>query len=107
VDLVPLTRDGTMAGALHPVAVASPIYGMTLASVPNGDAILFWDELTPTNDFNFFVQAIAPDGMPRALATLFRTTHDSSSVLVVVAPQGDRALVVLEGGFAVPLECAG
>jgi hypothetical protein len=107
VNLVPLTRDGTIAGALRPVPVAGPLYGMTLASVPNGDAILFWDEATPTNDFKLFVQAIAPDGVPRAPATLVRTTRSSSGVFVVVAPQGDRALVVFEGGLALPLECAG
>jgi len=105
VDLAPLTRNGVMAGALQSVPLAGPLYGLSLVSVPNGDAMLFWTENTRANDFNLFVQAIAPDGTPRAPARLFRTTRSTSVVRVVVAPEGDRALVVLEGGLAVPLKC--
>lgn len=107
VNLVPLSRDGVAMGAPRSIAVGGSLYGMTLASVPNGDAILLWLELANPSGFKLFARAIAPDGTPRAPATLVRASSDQSRVYALVDPQGDRALLVFSDGGVrtLPLEC--
>ena len=104
---MPTDRDGAATGALHTIAVGGSLYGMTVVPVPNGDAMLLWLELAASNGFTLFAQAIAPDGTPRAPATLIRKSSDQSRIYAVVDPRGDRALLVFQDGGVrtLPLEC--
>jgi hypothetical protein len=107
VSLVPVTQDGAPSGPVQTEPAGGPLYGMTLASVPNGDAMVLSLVLNAANEFELYVQAAAPDGSARGAATLVRTSQEQSRVYAVVAPAGDRALLVFEDGGVrtLPLTC--
>jgi hypothetical protein len=107
VNLVPLDRNGTRTGPPQAHMTTGALYGMTIVPVPNGDALLLWLVLDADNGFSLFAQAVAPDGTARAPATLIRKSKDQSRVYAVVAPEGDRALLVLQDGGVrtVPIAC--
>jgi hypothetical protein len=107
VNLVPVTRDGAPSGPLQGPGRMGPLYGMTLASAPNGDAMLLSLVLDGTSDFDLYAQAVAADGTARGPATLIRTSQEQGRIYAIVAPAGDRALLVLEDGGVrtLPLMC--
>jgi hypothetical protein len=107
VALVPVTRNGEAFGPVQTQPATGPLYGMTLASVPNGDAMLLSLVLDAGDQFDLYAQAVAPDGSARSAATLIRTSQEQSRVYAVVAPAGDRALLVFEDGGVrtLPLTC--
>ncbi len=107
VSLVPVTRDGAPSGPVQTEPATGALYGMTLASVPNGDAMLLSLVLDGASEFDLYAQAVAPDGSARGTATLIRTSQEQSRIYAIVAPAGDRALLVFEDGGVrtLPLTC--
>jgi len=107
VHVVPMDRDGVRTGAEHLFAGGSPLYGATLTTTPTGDVLLTWVDLGSDSHFRLSAQALGPDGAAYDAPVLLRAQLPSDRVFPVVAPSGDRGVVVYadHGIRALPIGC--
>lgn len=116
--VVPLSSGGAPTAASQPLGVTGalgPIYGFSLDASPSGDAVMTWNELDDATDhYPFFLMELDAAGQPRGAPTALGVYEGLANVHVLVAADGERALLVYSGSrmggdggvHTLPLACA-
>jgi len=110
--LRPIDRLGRARGETRDVPAEGALYGMTIRSLPDGGALLAWEEshFDAEPMWRLRVQSLSADGSPRGAPSTVRTVGHAEAWDLLVDPSGARALLVTSSDGrdvdAQPLRCA-
>jgi hypothetical protein len=104
-----IDHDGQPRGEVIDLPATGALYGVEIASTPDGGAVISWLEMhyNEMPEWRFQIQQVDADAHPRAAPTLAMTGIDIGAPRILVDPSGERAVLIFEdvGVRALPLRC--